>query len=62
MDYSNNYWKKKCRESVFLVRRWILLECAEFDDPIIHASAGLEEAVGFEIWDSEGGKTYGMRM
>ena len=47
---------------MFLVRRWILLECAEFDDPIIHASAGLEEAVGFEIWDSEGGKTYGMRM
>lgn len=47
---------------MFLVRRWILLECAEFDDPIIHASAELGEAVRFEIWDSEGRKTYGMRM
>lgn len=30
--------------------------------PIIHASAELGEAVRFEIWDSEGRKTYGMRM
>lgn len=48
------------RKHVFGEKVDSLLECAEFDDPIIHASAELGEAVRFEIWDSEGErKTYG---